>query len=264
MTSGELTYGAVRDRLVNNGYVPCSALVPHGDIVLSFPIARQRSADYRIAEHPAAVLTYPDRENCSLADAARRRVVVLIVTAKDKALREAIAGIIEKHGLAGGPVRVGSDASEHRPLRWDEYDAPLSRSWRPYTVASSDDPAVVLEGAEKIIPGQPLVSALLRVDGKWSRGDLLTTLRAKLPVIDRDGIDALFRALGALPLATEPYVAPPPPVARPLSPSEQRYLRSVAPRSKRDFAGNPNVLMAHMAAVRAGHEVELPDRPPEA
>jgi hypothetical protein len=237
-----LTYGATKERLIANGYAPVSVLSPN------------EKRGYRIAEDPAGALCMPnDRE---------RRVVSLIVTAKDKDLRAAILGIIEKQ-LGRGPVRTSSDGSEHRPLRYEEWEVAPSRSWSPWGAPADQDRAVILEHAGRSGPGAVLESAIVCLSGTWAKGDLLSTQRARLPVIDRAGIDALFRALEALPTKAEPYVQPTVPADRALSPAELSRPRMAVTRSKRDLLGQPALLVAHMEAVRRGEEKELPDFPPE-
>jgi hypothetical protein len=241
--SGELTVGAVRDRLRENGYAPCSVLSP------------LEKRGYRIADDPAGILCMPnDRE---------RRVVSLIVTAADKTLRAAILGVIERQGLGRGPVRSGADGSEHRPLRFDEYEVAPGRSWSPFSAPAGDDPAVIVEYAGSNGPGMELVSAVMRVAGAWRGGSPLDTPRGKLPAIDLEGIKKLFRELGTLPTTSEPWVAPPLQFDRGPSLRDLNGPRMVGPRSKKDLSGQPALLVAHMEAVRRGEEEELPDLPPE-
>lgn len=234
----ELTFGAVRDKLRANGYAPASVLSPLEKLV------------YRVADDPPGVLTLPNERE--------RRLVSLIVTSRDQKLRDAIEAILEKFGLTGGPVRTDSSGAQHRPLRYDEYEPAFGQSWNPWGSPAGEDPAVIIEAASRTYDGQPLESRIIRVAGAWSKGDLLTKPRSKLPAIDRDGVARLFSALSALALSlpSEPYVNPP----LPASPARPSVAQT---RCRRDLVGQPALLRAHMEAVRRGEEVELPDEAPE-
>jgi hypothetical protein len=228
------TFGATREKLLQNSYAPCSALRP-------------AIRGYLAADDVGGVLLYPQHGDMQGYQA--RRLCVLVITTRDRELRKKILALLVKHELAGGPVRVASDGSEARPLRYDGYDPLLGRDSQ--SLKGETEPAVILECATRELTGGPLCSGVLRVDGEWTNGSLLTVPRSKLPEIDSDGIDAFFTALNSSDFfPIEPWRNPPPPPSQP---------RKIPAARRRDLLGNQNVMVAHQLAVEAGEAVWLPD-----
>ena len=141
-------------------------------------------------------------------EGARRNLAVVIVTVQERALRTSIVAAIEKR-LGRGPVRTGSDNSLHFPARFDEHQPFLTAS--THDGKEGADPSVIVECAQRGAAYQPLISGVLRIDGRWDRGSPLQTPRAKLAALDRAGVDSLLSEVESiLSAAREPYVNPVP------------------------------------------------------
>jgi hypothetical protein len=186
----KLTYGAIRDRLLKNGYTPTSLINPgaHGPLV---------------ADEPAAVFLVSEYEKaCGVADADKRNIVVITICARDKKARAEIAAVFSKHGLDSGPRRTDTMGNDSYVVRFDGrivFDRVAS------AVKGELDPAVILQGlySDTRTRGER-ASHVLRLDGTWTNSTLLETPRSKLPMVD---LDALFKAVDALVGVAEPYVA---------------------------------------------------------
>jgi hypothetical protein len=161
-----LTLGAARERLIANGYVPVSALDPHARV----------GAQYgpHMSEHLPAVLC------CAL----------VLTPLQDPTLDRRVRALLEKRGLLRGPVRLGSDGGEMRPVRFNNQRWPLAAL------------------AERVvIKNQPTVIPL---DALWPQGDLFGIPCAQLPEANVDwGLD-LFRDIDALPFKIVEERQPPP------------------------------------------------------
>src|SRR4029077_9565468 len=94
--SAALTLGSAREKLIANGYTPCSMLAPDA------------SAPWYVSEHPVAVRTLG--QGGSLA-------ALILTPPEDAALDERIRAVLERSGKTRGPLRVGSDARDLWVLR---------------------------------------------------------------------------------------------------------------------------------------------------
>jgi hypothetical protein len=162
-----LTVGAARERLIALGYAPTSALAP------------EDSHPWLVSEHPVAVRTLGPNP----------LALLILSPGEDSALHQGIQAVLDRRGLARGPVRIGSDQRTLWPLR-SETEL-MGRS--------------ALNGAVEVVcahcPGrfQGLMGSFLPLDGTWPRGDLLSVPYAKLPALSAEEADALFDELTALP-----------------------------------------------------------------
>ena len=182
-----LTLGAARVQLAKLGYRPVSALTlppkPAEFPAPAHPELFYRQPDALQSEHPAAVLC---------AGGAPALALLLLAPIADAALAGRVRELLEKAGLLSGPVRVGSDAIETRPLR---LGGPLRN-----THMAALDGAVSL-WTHRILP----------LDGSWrpERG-LLAVSAASLPEIKTTVAMELFEAIGFLPTRIEAEREPPP------------------------------------------------------
>ncbi len=239
-----ITYGGTLDRLRELGFAPCASERP--DAPHSF----------RLSECVAAVKCVSPRNNWQEPS---RNLVALVITAVDK---KRILAVLEKHGLASGPRRTDSAGNLTFPLRYDEYSPMLST--KSETVAGEAEGAAIVETWDRADARLPHVSAIVRLDGNWTNGDLLSTPRADLPCIDDAGIAALLRDVNAV-LPAAPWVAPVPYTDdnRPPNLREKNEPRWAKAKSLRDFQGNPNAYAVYKAALDAGLCEALPERPPD-
>lgn len=190
-----LTLGATRERLVANGYLPVSMLMPFVPQDPSSPWkgGTQSPPPWLVSEHPAAVQTL----------GGGKHLAGLILTPQaDAVLDRRTRAVLERAGLTRGPVRVGTDRRELWPLR----------------AASRDAHGVALKGAVEMVGvfaggmGTGLLGCLLPLDGAWPRGDLLSVPYEKLP--DVGDWRALFSELDRLPFQIAQEQRPPPKPSR--------------------------------------------------
>jgi len=121
--------------------------------------------------------------------------VLVLATLSDADLSARARAVLEARGLLAGPVRVGSDGAESRPLQ-------CPTLWRPEHTAL--DGAVTLRQVGAV----PL-------DGEWPRGTLLEVQRDELPQISNaDDVTRLFEELQALPSLLAAERRPPPKASR--------------------------------------------------
>jgi hypothetical protein len=192
-TPAALTYGAVAAQLEKNGYVPTSAIAPHGRLADTTPVRLQPHAPHTISEHPPAIFI-------------KSPLVALVLTPlDDQVLAKRILMLFEKRGLTGGPVRLGSDGRGARLLRCESLGL---------TGHTALDGAVVLD--RELNDRTSILHSVLPLDGDWVGGSLLTTPLSKLPVV-QDARE-LFEALNDLPNKIRAERAPPP------KPSKRAYL----------------------------------------
>jgi hypothetical protein len=176
------THGATRHKLIENGYAPVSA--------------DTRAFGFMVADEPAAIATVPGyaSEAGGLADYDKRHVIAVAIIARNTKVRADIVRTLAKFGVGKGPVRVASDGTELHLIRWDGYEVPHAMTDR---VPGEHDPAaaVISQTFDASGKKQP---ALIRVDGTWRNGDLLTTLRSKLPALDAAKLAAMFEEIKAV------------------------------------------------------------------
>lgn len=159
------TYGALCEKLIENFYVPTSAIRPgaHG---------------WHVADDPAAVVCIPRVGGaCGVVGAEKLTVVTLNVLARDAKLRAAMVAVLATHGIKGGPIRTDSAGNDAYIVRWEN----------DYYPPHSDE----IEGAfavggwvKDISPFGRHESAIIRCDGEWRGGDLISTPRSALPSIE--------------------------------------------------------------------------------
>src|ERR1700683_492396 len=186
-----LTLGAARERLIANGYTPVSMLMPFVPQDPSSPWkgGPQSPPPWLVSEHPAAVQTL---------GGGKHRAGLILTPKADALLDRRTRAALDRAGLTGGPVRIGSDRSELWPLR----------------AASRDAHGVALKGAVELVGvfaggmGTGLQGCLLPLDGEWPRGDLLSVSYDKLP--DIGDWRALFAQVGRGPLVVAQETRPPP------------------------------------------------------
>jgi hypothetical protein len=164
-----VTLGAARERLIANGYTPVSALDPHERVVA-------QHGPHVASEHPPAVLC------CAL----------VLRPIPDHTLATRVRALLEKRGLLLGPVRLGSDGVEMRPVRF-------SSLWPLSALGGS-----VYLNNEGMVP----------LDAQWPQSDLLTVPYAKLPEIAADGAQALVQEIDMLPHKIAEEQRPPPKPSR--------------------------------------------------
>jgi len=154
---------------------------------------RLRSLGYKTAPWPSVE---GPRALASEQVAAVNYVGVLILAPIDNPeLRERVGNVLATRGLMAGPVRIGSDGCEVRPLR-------CTKLWRPsYAVL---DAAVSLHE-----------TSLVPLDGSWPSGTLLEVAHDALPqVSNADDVPRLFDELQALPSTLAAERRPPPKPSR--------------------------------------------------
>jgi hypothetical protein len=208
--------GAVRDKLIANGYAPTSATSPGAAL------------GHRIIDDPAAVLLTP-------TDDAGRSVLALTITVRDKAIRAAILAVFAKHGVGKGPVRISSDGSEQFIVRPpSSYSLVMSRVSKP--AHGEQLPAVALDAKDYfdnrggVVPPPSLI---VRLSGNWPRGDLLTVARDALPTLDHE--DRLFDEVARVLSAHEPKAVYTPPPPRELT-KEEKAERAEEQRLEAELA----------------------------
>ncbi len=119
--------------------------------------------------------------------------VLMLGPIADPQLNERVRAELKARGLLAGPVRVGVDGVESRPLRF-------TKLWRP-TYAAIDEAVVLQE------------SCIVLLDAAWPTGSLLEIHHDSLPQVpSADQVIGLFDELQALPhrLAAERRPAPRP------------------------------------------------------
>jgi hypothetical protein len=224
-----ITYGATRAKLIENGFFACSAMRPDA------------KHNHALSEDIGAIKCISPRS----FPAPSTNVVAVIITAVNKKRHLAV---LAKHGLAAGPCRTDSAGNLTYVLRYDEYSPILSR--QSEKLDGEAEAAVILDSG----------SGIIRLDGTWSNGDLLSTPRSDLPAIDNAGIEALFEELKAA-FPTKPWVDPYVPAdQRPVNLREIHAPKMSGVRCKRDVASNFNVIEALKAS---GKWDELPEFPPD-
>jgi hypothetical protein len=169
-SAAALTLGATRERLIALGYTPVSALDPHERMVA-------QHGPHVVSEHPPAVLCH----------------ALVLTPINDQTLSARVRALFEKRGLLAGPVRVGSDGIEMRPVCFS------SR----YAYHALDE-SVRLSSDDTVIP----------LDGLWPQGGLLAVPFAKLPEVSADWAQALFEEIGRLPYRIAEEQRPPPKPSR--------------------------------------------------
>src|SRR6185437_5151619 len=111
----DTTLGATHRRLIEKGYAPTSAT--HPDRFVSSWCGGKRETLLGLADHPAAVMLWPLKENGAVVDdGERRRLVDLTVTAyllSDSKAARAVTAVLDSLGLTGGPVRQDSFGNRH-------------------------------------------------------------------------------------------------------------------------------------------------------
>jgi hypothetical protein len=162
-TATPLTLGATREKLIALGYHVVSALDPHERVQYG----------PHMSEHLPAVLC---------------RALVL-TPLPDQTLSTRVRALLEKRGLLGGPVRIGSDGREMRPVRF-------SSQWH----LTALDHSVYLSNQDTVLP----------LDGHWPQADLLTVTYANVPEVNTDWAQALFQEICMLPYRIAEERAPPP------------------------------------------------------
>jgi hypothetical protein len=161
------TLGATREKLIANGYVPVSALDPHERVI-------SQHGRHVMSEHPPAVLCH----------------ALVLTPLQDPTLDRRVRALLEKRGLLRGPVRLGSDGCEMRPVRFNDQRWPLA------ALAER----VVITNKPTVIP----------LDAQWPQGDLFGIPYAQLPEANVDwGLD-LFRDIDGLPYRIAEEQQPPP------------------------------------------------------
>jgi hypothetical protein len=192
------THGATRQKLIENGYAP---------------IAANREFGFLPSDEPGAVLLSPAyQSDCGgLKDFASRRLVVLAVVASAAAVRSDILKVLAVHGVGKSICRVGSDSSELYFVRFDNAHGLPPQSYTTKPVQGEHDPAFALLSHSRKLDGVS-ESALVRLDGTWKNGDLLTTPRSKLPSLDFTAISSILAEVEAVLNKSTPkveYVLPP-------------------------------------------------------
>ena len=185
--------------------------------------------------------------------------MALVITAVDK---KRILAALEKHGLASGPRRTDSAGNLTFPLRYDEYSPMLST--KSETVAGEAEGAAIVETWDRADARLPHVSAIVRLDGNWTNGDLLSTPRADLPCIDDAGIAALLRDVNAV-LPAAPWVAPVPYTDdnRPPNLREKNEPRWAKAKKSSGLPRQPERLRRLQGRVGCRALPALPERPPD-
>ena len=125
--------------------------------------------------------------------------LLILAPIEDPKLGERVRAELDTRGLLAGPVRVGSDGTQVRPLRH-------MKLWQPIYTAL--DEAVVLQE-----------SGLVSLDAEWPAGTLLEVHRDELPQIDADVAIKLFEELQGLRTALAAERRPPP------QPSRKGWIR---------------------------------------
>lgn len=151
-----LTFGAAAKRLRDNGYHVVSALAPSGESNSSVAAAYRPTYEALISEHPVAVAI----------------AILALAPIEDEELDKRVRAALGKRGLLRGPVRIGSDGVELRPLNLADTIS---------TLVAEIDGAVALIG-----------SAALPVDAKWNNGTLLEVPLSALPRINGNAVRELF------------------------------------------------------------------------
>jgi hypothetical protein len=196
-----LTLGAVSNRLLSNGYLPCSALRPDGRLIVAGVQTRYEPwATHVTSEDPPAIVV-------------RTPLVVLVFEPALLEGKELERRVRSRLGdLLKGPVRIGSDGVEARVIR-------LVGNVQSATAL---DEAVTIDYARNV--GTHIVPAVLPCDGRWPSGDLTDERHsaAKLPQIDADDLRALFRELASIPYKLAREKEPPP------KPTRRAYLGGAA------------------------------------
>jgi hypothetical protein len=242
-----LTYGATRDRLLQNGYAAASLLRPDRH-------------DFEVSDDPAAVMAIPRSHSWKLLpDNEARQIFAIVITTKDAALRKAIVTLFDALSIGGGPTCTNSAGAEIRIFRNSSHDPMLQRSSE--TVKGSVEPAVVLATWERRDPRFPPISALIPLSGEWKNGSPLTVKHSTLPeLLDADAI-RLFTSLHDV-MPRTPFVMPEISTDRKPSPSDLSRPRMVGPRCKRDLANNPNAIQAMGEAAYSALPDFLPEETP--
>jgi hypothetical protein len=175
-SAAALTLGATRERLIALGYTPVSALDPHERMVA-------QHGPHVVSEHPPAVLCH----------------ALVLTPINDQTLSARVRALFEKRGLLAGPVRVGSDGIEMRPVRF-------SSRWSLNALRDINGlgDSVWLSSDDTVIP----------LDGLWPQGGLLAVPFAKLPEVSADWAQALFEEIGRLPYRIAEEQRPPPKPSR--------------------------------------------------
>jgi len=143
------TFGAAAARLRKLGYFP-----------VAWPRSDARAA--LLSEHGVAVGNIG---------------VLILAPIEDAELNVRVRRLLEERGFLSGPVRVGTDAVEVRPLK-------VGKLWHPG--AALDDAVLLLE--DQVVP----------MDGQWSR-TLLETPADALPTISAADVPRVFEELNRLP-----------------------------------------------------------------
>jgi hypothetical protein len=179
-----LTLGAVRARLIENGFEPCSALMPVGPWVSTHAPHFAPVEDFSQSEHPAAVRLQ-----------GRQRLILLLTSPlEDEELARRVHALLDEHGLRSGPARRGSDGTSCHVLQGGRYLEPFSVD--------------ALEGRVRFLSSATVV---LPLDGSWS-ASVLDTSCEHLPLLTREQADALCTQITRLPwaIAEERRPAPAP------------------------------------------------------
>ncbi|MBS0374795.1 MAG: hypothetical protein JSR73_09420 [Proteobacteria bacterium] len=184
--SRPLTLGAVAERLRGNGYEPTSALFPFGRLTEDFPLRYGPWPTHLVSEHPPAIVL-------------RHPLAVLILNPiGDPELNERARAVLTQNGLLQGPVRLGSDGGESRPLR-------LGEPFQRLQSMGALNGAIALDQQQN--DGIAVRSSLLPLDGHWPDGDLLSVGFDDLP--EFSGMAGLMRELDQLSFAIANERAPP-------------------------------------------------------
>ncbi len=187
------TLGACRHRLEANGYRPVSALMPFGITWPAFPPILTPVPDWMVSEHPAAILC---------AGSERKVAAFAITWPEDATLAGRMREMLAAQGLLSGPVRIGSDGVELRPLRLSSHEALLTQS------------ALGLSFDCTTKPAGHMFSHLIPLDGKWEGGSLLEVPYAALAEVTPEQVKALLSEVQRLPWRIAEERRPPPAPAK--------------------------------------------------
>lgn len=201
MTSRDLTIGAVRSRLEAAGYAITSATHPDRFASQQWRTMGQKQSLEWMADHPAAIVTYPSAFHCqefkNVPDTVRARGLVLMTLtaylAADPRQLKAVITALERYKLTSGPYRVDDFGNRTYPLQWNADSKLTSREAR--RVFPDDDATVVFEqstaqqnyttttnhiGQVVSYPTDEIGTFTLPLSGEW-HGSLLDTPRKNLP-----------------------------------------------------------------------------------
>jgi len=139
---------------------------------------RLRALGYHPLAWPRAEIS-PALQSEALVAVGGTLAVLTLAPIADPLLHERARGALKAHGLLAGPVRVGCDGVESRPLR-------STKLWQPIYAAL--DEAIVLREI-----------SLILLDADWHEGTLLDVHHDELPKVpSADEVIQLFREIQAL------------------------------------------------------------------